>query len=1351
MESDGTMTADAAYDAGKDTRKWQIWLVGRIHRCKLPQLAAVMTAIMGVIALAGWSFSSPLLKSVLPGAVEMKANTAVGLILSACALFILGNGPTRFQQYVAQAVALMVALLGLATLGEYLFGWQLGIDELLFSDSAGVYESFSGRMSPYSAVTFSMIGLGLAVLPWRALRPPAYLLSILVMAIGAVSFLGYLWNAAEIVTDQILPPVAVNTAVAFALLGGGMFHLSWTGKPKHTTRTPFENRILAGFISAFVLLLVVGGYTYRSNAAYVESSHWVSHTQEVRAVLGELYSAISDVESVQRSYLLTGNISYKKKYAQLTGVVGDVNEGLARLVADNPVQMVNLIKLDQLIERRIDSLEKHLAVFEHQGLAAAKGSITHDDGITTMQQIHTLIARMGEIEEQLLVKREASLAHDRTVTLVALVGMLVVAISILTMLFWGIRRENMARTEAEQQLRINEENLAITLNSIGDAVMATDTAGQITRMNAVAEQLTGWTLAEVAGKPIADVFHIINQHTREPAVIPVNAVLEQGVIHDLANDTVLVSRDGNERPIADSCAPIRSRDGEMIGAVLVFRDVSREYAAQAALRDSATRMQTILNTVGDGIVSNNEQGIIESFNPAAERIFGYDASEVIGANVGMLMAEQDLLRHSGDFRDDIGIRREVGGRRKDGSEFPLELTVSEMHLDGQRLFTAIIRDITERKEAENQLDLFFSLSLDMLCISSADGYFKRISPAFTHVLGWSIEEILARPFLDFVHPDDHAATLREVERQVASGEKVLSFENRYLHKDGSWRILSWKSVPHGDGLMFATARDVTARKQMEQTLIRSKEKAELANRAKDSFLATMSHEIRTPLTGMLGMLELLSMTELDGDQRRTLDTAWESARGLLRIVNDILDWSKIEEGKLELSLRATSIPQLLQEVVNTYSRVASAKNLVLWQHADARLSQTHIVDPLRLSQVLHNFISNAIKFTQKGEIELRADLLEQIESGERIRFSVRDTGVGIPEEIQPYLFQRYRQGSADTARMYGGTGLGLSICQRLAQMMDGRIALESEPGRGSIFSLILILPVSGAPAETLPAMHPEVERRSVKPLFSNSENAPCVLAVDDHPINRDLLARQIRLLGLKAETAESGQTALSKWREGHFSMVITDCHMPEMDGYSLTRSIRKIEAREKSPRIPILAWTANALAEESVLCSEAGMDELLVKPANIAQLREMLAKWLNIEDTDNGLPASVSLQNGKEVARQSGPIDFAELEKVVPDKAEHAAVLQDFLAQIRMDLPTLTGALQRGDQVTAERMAHRIKGSSRMVGATGMAQTCAGIEQAARVGDIAAARAAGKILNEVFVQCERFIFGLEGGQADGSQ
>ncbi|MBU1564529.1 MAG: PAS domain S-box protein, partial [Proteobacteria bacterium] len=318
--------------------------------------------------------------------------------------------------------------------------------------------------------------------------------------------------------------------------------------------------------------------------------------------------------------------------------------------------------------------------------------------------------------------------------------------------FLEIQEEtNKKLQEANVTLRESEEKLAVTLNSIGDGVIAIDAEARVTLLNPLAEKLTGWTQAQASGRPVDEIFSIINKETRQPVIIPVTESLAQGTIHGLANHTVLIARDGKECDIADSCAPIRDREGQVIGAVLVFRDVTGEYSAKQALHDSTALVQTILNAVVDGIVTLNARGgIVETVNPAAERMFGYGSAELVGQSFGMLIPELDQDQRNGSLEyylaseEDraIGLGREVVGRRKDGSTFPLEIAVSEMWMGGQRYFAGILRDITVREQAEALQNAIFNSANFSSIATDAKGVIQIFNVGAERMLGYDAEEVM---------------------------------------------------------------------------------------------------------------------------------------------------------------------------------------------------------------------------------------------------------------------------------------------------------------------------------------------------------------------------------------------------------------------------------------------------------------------------------------------------------------------------------------------------------------------------------------------------------------------------------
>jgi signal transduction histidine kinase/HPt (histidine-containing phosphotransfer) domain-containing protein/ActR/RegA family two-component response regulator len=514
----------------------------------------------------------------------------------------------------------------------------------------------------------------------------------------------------------------------------------------------------------------------------------------------------------------------------------------------------------------------------------------------------------------------------------------------------------------------------------------------------------------------------------------------------------------------------------------------------------------------------------------------------------------------------------------------------------------------------------------------------------------------------------------------------------------------------------------------------AKEAAEQANASKDTFLATMSHEIRTPMSGLLGMLELLALSKLNSEQAETLAVARDSGHALGRIIDDILDHAKIEAGKLSIALEPVLLVQLLQRNVNTYFAVASRKGLTLRQMVDPRISPALMADPLRLLQVLGNLVSNAIKFTQEGYVEVRAELVSRSAGAETVRLSVKDTGIGMSPETQTRIFQPFEQAGADTERLYGGTGLGLAISRRLAQMLGGDIVIDSALGAGTTMGITLTLPLSDeVPLERLTAV-------SVKPLWQgtaadnttsrpalaapaasaapgvphNPESGPSVLAVDDNPTNRLLIARQLSMLGMRVQTASHGKEALVMWQTGDFAVVITDCNMPEMDGYALTRALRQHEAVHARTRTPVLGWTANALANTLSACKDAGMDAVLTKPSELGQLRTLLLTWLpKPSAAPEPAPAIVP-------ALAKSPIIDLMLLKEVSDNDPVALheLVQTVRNGLNTQIPELSKVLEGDDLESIQQEAHKMKGSAGMIGAQTLIALCARMEAAADSGDL---------------------------------
>jgi signal transduction histidine kinase/CHASE3 domain sensor protein/FixJ family two-component response regulator len=558
----------------------------------------------------------------------------------------------------------------------------------------------------------------------------------------------------------------------------------------------------------------------------------------------------------------------------------------------------------------------------------------------------------------------------------------------------------------------------------------------------------------------------------------------------------------------------------------------------------------------------------------------------------------------------------------------------------------------------------------------------------------------------------------------------FSRDYRVRRGDGTLKWLHHEaSVQKGDkGIILVNGyvSDISDKKQMQDALQEAKEAAVAANRAKSTFLATMSHEIRTPMNGMLGMLELLSLTKLDREQLSTLGIVRASSKSLLRAIDDILDFSKIEAGKLDIRPEVTSIKEVFEHVHDIYTGNASSKGLLMKRSVDPHISPAVLIDPLRLRQILNNFVSNSLKFTSQGWIEIRAELIERVNGEDRIRFSVQDTGVGIAPENQQHLFEPFAQVDDDRARSAGGTGLGLTICRRLAYLMGGSVEMVSELGKGTTMILTLTLPI--ADPSGLPTRSPESEREFLSTIPNMRRMAPSVeqaeaegtlvLVVDDHPTNRTLLVRQAHALGYAAESAENGVQALEMWKSERFGLVITDCNMPEMDGFELARSIRRFEAVDGGKRTPIISCTANALGDECERCLAAGMDDCLVKPVALSQILKKLDQWLPIPPATAAPALRAAASDARQDVATAAPVDRSVLAGISGGNAEaERDILVDFRRTNDQDATMLERAVATSDFPQVRLATHRMLGASRMVGAFGFAGVCERIGHTSRADD----------------------------------
>lgn len=951
------------------------------------------------------------------------------------------------------------------------------------------------------------------------------------------------------------------------------------------------------------------------------------------------------------------------------------------------------------------------------------------------------------------------------------------------------------RYVAELELQQSKNRFQDIVLSSGDWIWEVDKDNIFTFASGKVQQILGYSPEEIIGKNFYD---LLSEYNRFDVQEYLELYITQKIpIIDL--ETWKVTKKGDKICCLTSAVPIINKNGELLGYRGVDKNITARKQSEELLhiqRDIGITLSTVTSIddacnsllnllINIDAIDCGEIYLLEEHSDDFQLVAHIGLSEIYVQNTTTIQANSSrgsivLSRnpyygmHSKFINSNDKIKKMEGllglaclpifsEKKIIGCLIVTSHTQKEIPKESRHTLEAIssqlghilsrLQAVNFLKDSEERYRLISENTDDLISILSLSENFTYtyVSPSHKKIMTYEPEELIGTAGLDYIHPEDKELLqpLLMKYKQSLAGDNSTSFpvsqsiEYRMKDKFDSWHnIESTVNFVGGDKLLMIS-RDVTGRLKIDQVL-REAEIAEKSSKAKSEFLANMSHEIRTPLNAIIGISTLMLDTTITSEQKEFLGTINNSSNSLLTIVNEILDLSKIESEQLVLESIPFDIRTCIKEIIDLFSIKAQEKNIKLLHKINRNIPAVIIGDPFRLRQIIMNLVSNAIKFTSKGKVRLVVSLEKEITDHTFINFSVNDTGIGIPPDQMSSLFKPFSQLDASMSRKYGGTGLGLVISQRLSELMGGSISVNSKEGKGSTFSFTIV-----AKKSKIDHLDKSIQLANMTPSDSVIDNVinkddVTILLAEDNITNQQVACYMLSKLGYAVEVVNNGLEALNIYKKSHFSLILMDVQMPEMDGLQATESIRAYEQENNLQRTPIIAMTAHAMKGDKEQCVAAGMDDYVSKPVNIDFL-------------DKKIIQHISLCNENQIIESSTEIKAPEPEKITvkttvdknifdkellierlfgddPDIDEDFidTILATFISDFPEKITLLSNAAKNKDAEIIKNVGHQIKGQTANLSAENLRSLAYKLENAGKEEDLASVENFIDLLREEF-------------------